>query len=101
MGRDILQFVNSISEENINKIFNDYDQGRYQQILNSPHKILLLQQKRNILITYIEYFTSKQDNEDERTIVLTKIVTERNIQQLIYHITNDQFYQEPLYRFIV
>lgn len=101
MGRDLHQFVNNISEEDINKIYKDYDQHKYDHLLKIEHKILTLQQKRRFLITYIEYFITKETNDDERTIVLTKIVTERDTSHLISHIINDQFYQEPLYRFII
>ena len=105
MGRDTLQFVNTITDEDINKIYKAYDEHRYDHLLKVGHKILTLQQKRIFLITFIEHYINKEDRDedgdvDERTLLLTKIVAERNVQHLISTIINDQFYQEPLYGFI-
>lgn len=105
MGKDALQFVNSISEEDLNRIYKDYEDHKYDGLLKNAHRQITTQQKRTILITYLDYFISqynpdKEEDLDERVITLMKIVTYRNTGSLVSYIINDQFYQEPLYRLI-
>jgi hypothetical protein len=100
MVRYVQCFVNNISEEDINKLYKDYDSGLYDNLLNTAHKSITIQQKRQVLVIYLEYFINIEDNDDERKQRLSNIVNNQNIPLLIAFITTDQFYQEPLYRFV-
>lgn len=97
----ILTFVKSLSLENLELIYNDYDNGLYDHLLPFSHKDLSILQQRNILVKYLERFIIEGDYEnDERPETLTNIVIKNDIGKLINIIANDHFYSEPLFRTI-
>ena len=97
----ILAFVKGLTLEDLELIYNDYDNGLYDHLLPFIHKNLTIVQQRKILVQYLESFIIEGDYEnDERPEALANIVVENDIGELINIIANDQFYSEPLFRTI-
>jgi hypothetical protein len=90
---DIREFISTLSSDDLNLLYRNY--SRYQSILKFPIRSLTRIQQEKALLDYLGYYIIEKIS-DERSIKLTKIVSERNKKELIITICTNQYFEEPL-----
>lgn len=99
---DIVNFVASFSPIQLNLLYKAYSDGCYDDLLPAPHKYLTEMEQRMNLIRYLSYYLFENGASDltERGIVLTDLVLAGDADVCVSRITQEQFYEEPLFRMI-
>lgn len=95
-------FVASIDENEMHILFKEYHEGLYDDLLPKPSRPLSPFEQRDALHRYLVYYLFEEGAADgtERNEVLIEFVVNGNKHGFITRLTQEQFFQEPLYRMV-